>query len=433
MSTPTVQPASEPIYTKGNWFWQGEERFLIKGISYVPRKPGGDPYETESKIDPLDETRINELKRDIDVFRELGLNTIQVSALNPDNSYSKAMDLLADAGIYVLVTLFDDLKAPNHGPHNMTEVDPHMDTAPYYTTDRLKAALKIVDEMADYPNLIGFVVAAEAINMPALSKLAEVYRAAVLDLKAWLRVRGGRCPPVGVSINEVVMMKKDLLEYFTAGDRRERADFFAMDCWSWVHKSSFHISGWKSMVEFLGKYPVPMYLSAFGGRAGKPRLWQKIGCLYSPDMTGVFSGGCLYTYLESGNRYGIVYLRADGDIQRKDEFARLKTQYEKVNARTKDEQYTADCKDYETWVGVFPTHERWHATTNAPRAWHATSDVPRIPGGLESLIQELTDEKEWELVDKDVNVEVADYGDTSNGDVDRLTDQVGKLTVGKET
>ena len=422
MSAPTVQPASEPVYTKGNWFWRKDERFLIKGVSYIPRRPGGDPYETDSKIDPLDETRIDELIRDIVIFRELGINTIQVSALRPDKSYSQAMGLLADAGIYVLVTLFDDLKAPNHGPHNTTAINPHMDTAPYYTTDRLKPALKIVDDMASHPNLLGFVVAAEAINQPALSKLASVYRAGVRDLKAWLWQREGRCPPVGVSINSVPMLQKDLLEYFTAGDMHERADFFALDCWSWMNKSSFQISGWKGMVEWMEKYPAPMYLSAFGGRAGKPRLWEEIGCLYSPDMTGVFSGGCVYTYLESGNRYGIVHVRADGQIQRKDEFARLRAQYETVNARTRDEVYTADCKDYESWVGEFPGNERRHATTGAPRAWHATSDVPRVPGGLESLIQELKDEGEWELVDEEVPV-----------DVDQVTEQVSDWTLAEKT
>lgn len=432
MSVPPLQPATEPIYTKGNWFWRGEERFLIKGISYIPRTPDGQPYGTESKIDPLDETRLDELRRDIVVFRELGLNTIQVSALKQKKSYGKAMQLLADAGIYVLVTLFEDLKTPDRGDNTTAPINPQMDTAGYYTADRLMPALKIIDEMADYPNLLGFVVAAEAISMPALSKLAEVYRAAVRDLKTWLRLRNGRSPPVGVSINDVVMLQRDLLEYFIAAHGSERVDFFALDCWGWVNKSSFRISGWKNLVESLEKYPVPMYLSAFGGHAGKPRLWQEIGCLFSPDMTGVFSGGCLYTYFEYGNRYGIVKVRAEGEVQRKEEFVRLKAQYEKVNTRTRKEIYTADCKDYEGWVGEFPGHETRHAVTDVPREWHATSDVPRVSGGLEGLIQELKDEKEWELIDTDTQVEETDDQEPKNMDVDDLTNKVSKLAVNRE-
>jgi hypothetical protein len=413
MSNTTSQAANEPISTKGTWFWRGDERLLIKGISYIPRTPGGDPWSTESKVDPLDESRLGELKRDISVFRELGLNTIQVSALRPGKDYSKAMNLLADAGIYVLVTLFEDFPAPD-------EVGPSLDTTPYYTTDLLKPALKVVDEMANYPNLLGFVVGAEAINRPEVSKLAEIYRAAVRDIKTWLRARGGREPPVGVSINDSPMIKRDMLEYFTAGDSLERVDFFAMDSWGWVYKSSFQISGWKTIVEAYGKYPVPMYLSAFGGHAGKKRLWEEIGCLFSPDMTGVFSGGCAYTYFEGGNRYGIV--KATGhEVRNKDEYARLREQFGVVNRRTQDEVFAAECKDYEGWEGAFP---------EAGQRWHAMPRLPQIHEGLDNLILELKDEKEWDLVDVNEVVE----GSTATGEaVDRLSEHVGELNIVRES
>jgi hypothetical protein len=416
MSRTTSQAANGPVYTKGNWFWQGEERFLIKGISYIPRTPGGSPWGTESKVDPLDEGRIGELKRDVAVFRELGLNTIQVSTLKSGKDYSKAMNLLADAGIYVLVTLFDDFPAPDH----TKDKGPNLDTTAYYTADLLKPALQAVDEMADYPNLLGFVVGVEAINRPEVSKLAEVYRATVRDVKTWLRARGGRRPPVGVSINDRPMIKRDMLEYFTAGDNLERVDFFAMDSWGWVYKSSFQISGWKTMVEAYGKYPVPMYLSAFGAHAGKRRLWEEIGCLFSPDMTGVFSGGCLYTYFEHGNRYGIV--KAMGhEVKNKDEYARLRGQFEAVNQKVQDEVFTAQCKDYESWEGACPqTGQRWHPKPG----------LPQVEQGLETLILELMDEKEWDLVDTNEAVEA---GDTNGEAVEQLTEHLSKMSVPKES
>ena len=417
MSNPTSLAANEPIYTKGNWFWRGEERFLIKGISYIPRIPGGNPWSPETKLDPLDESRIGELRRDIAVFRELGLNTIQVSALRPNKDYSVAMNLFADAGIYVLATLFEDFQASNP---STTQGDTVGNTARYYTADLLKPALKIADAMAVYPNLLGFVVGTDSMHMPAVSKVAEIYRAAVRDTKAWLRERDGRRPPVGISVSDIAMMKRDMLEYFTAGDRKDRADFFGMDSWGWVYKSSFQISGWKTMVEAYGKYPVPMYLSAFGGQAGKRRLWEEIGCLYSPDMTGVFSGGCVYTYFDYGNKYGIV--KATGhEVKNRQEYARLRVQLEVVNRRAQNEVWTAECKDYESWEGAFPeTGQRWHAKPG----------LPQVEQGLESLMQEMKDEEEWDLVDAS---EVGEDGSAIDEAVDHLTEHIGKSSIAKES
>lgn len=388
MSEGVTQHLDVPIRTKGNWFWQGEERFLIKGISYLPRMPGSEPYGVEGRIDALDESRLEQLKYDIEVFKELGLNAIQVSALDPTKAHGKAMELLADAGIYVLVTLLEEALSDNDETGSGTNSDPNIDGATQYSADLMKPVLKVVDDMANYSNLLGFVVAVDSIKMNTTTSVAKSYRAAVRDIKAYLRLRSGRCPPVGVSISDQMMWGSLKLEYFTAGNVEERVDFFAMDCWGWAHKSSFQISGWKNMVEHFSKYPVPMYMSAFGSVVGKPRLWQEIECLFSPDMTGVFSGGCLYTYLEYGNRYGIVKPALKG-VRRKPEFEELKNHFGVVNARSLKELYTAECKDYESWSGEFPqTGERWLAT----------SDIPEMQGGLERLLQEIQDEKEEKIV-----------------------------------
>jgi 1,3-beta-glucanosyltransferase GAS5 len=391
MSLVASAQQTDPVSTKGNWFWKDDERFLIKGISYLPYHVSGEG--TKSRSDPLDDARLDDLKRDIEIFHELGLNTIQISGLSPGKSYRKAMELLSSAGIHVLVTLLQDFNAGPPGPYPEVEDD----SARYYTPSLLRPALQIADEMAIYPNLLGFVIAAEAVRHHGNSKLAEVYSAVVRDLKAFLRQRRGRCPPVGVSVNDVMMLKKYMLEYFTAGALRSRADFFAMDSWGWANKSSFQVSGWKGMVEAFGRYPVPMYLSAFGARVGKARLWEEIGCLYSSDMTGVFSGGCLYTYLESGNRYGVVQARGDG-VERKKEFEQLKTQFHKVNLRDEGEVDDGECKDYEGWRGEFPEPDQ---------RWNATSVLPVLEDGLESLIQDMSAEKE------DRETEIATKGEAT--------------------
>lgn len=414
MSKDTVQVANEPIYTRGNWFWRNGERFLIKGISYIPRTFGGDSQGPPSNLDPLDESRLDDLRRDIPILQELGLNTVQVTALKPGKDYSKAMHLLANAGIYVLVTLFEDFQAPDH----TVETGANLDTAALYTTDLLKPALEIVDALADDPNLLGFVVAVEAINRPDITKLAELYRAAIRDIKLWLHDRGSRIPPVGASINDIAMLKRPLLEYFTAGAVHSRADFFGTDNWGWCHRSSFQVSGWKNNVEASAAYPVPMYLSAFGARTGKKRLWEEVRCLYSPDMTGVFSGGCAYTFLECGNGYGVVRARGR-EVVRKEEFERLSERFGIVNRRAQGEVFREECKDYEGWEGAFPeTGERWHAK----------AVLPQVSGGLESLMLELKDEKEWLLISAD---EINDRGDANDEAVEGLAENVDQMAISK--
>ena len=396
-TTPPI-PAMEPICTKGSWFWQGEQRFLIKGTSYLPRLPGGKPFGTESQVDPFDEARISELKRDIEIFKEIGLNTIQVSHLDPSKNHGKAMDLLAEAGIYVLVTICDELDTPSFKYRDQNRCDPNFDVGSYYTEALLKRALKVVDELSSYPNALGFTISGDVIKHVEETKMAEVCRAAVRDVKAFLAMRGGRCPPVGISVKGIRLLWTHMLQYFTAGRSQDRVDFFAPGCWSWAHPSDFRISGWESMVRVLEKYPVPMFFAAYGTNVNG-RVWEEVGCLYSPYMTGVFSGGCLYTYFEDGSRYGVVELTDEGAVRRKAEFVLLKQQFRMVGRRKQADLYLGSAKDYEHWVGEFQR--------TAQNRWLATSEAPSVSGGLDWLVEDLKDEQEWELVGKESQSESA--------------------------
>lgn len=397
--------ALEPVHTKGNAFWRGNERFLIKGISYRLFQPTEDsPGRRGPEIDLLSERRLDDLKRDIAMFRELGLNTIQVAALDPSNNHEKAINLLAEAGIYVLVKICDDIEHPDV---QQPGFDSDFDTTPYYPGKLLTSTLKVVDDMADYPNLLGFVVSSNALRQPLISKIAEVSRAAITDVKHYLRLREGRKPPVGISVSDLLQIKLDMLKYFTAGASQDRADFHSLDCWSWAHKSSFQISGWKNMVEAFAYNPAPMFLAAFGSYTGRPRLWEDVECLYSRDMTAVFSGGCVYTYFtETGANYGLVRIDKYREAHKKPEFERLKQHFHVVNQRAPEELYSAETKDYESWQGDFPTMQdsdpRW------PRqSWYATSNVPTFSGDWMELLQELQDAK---LRGEMANLSLADDG-----------------------
>jgi len=54
-----------------------------------------------------------------------------------------------------------------------------------------------------------------------------------------------------------------------------------------------------------------MLLGEYGTSFGRRRPWDEVSCLYSPDMTGVYSGGFAYTLLEANNGYGVVEIDTD--------------------------------------------------------------------------------------------------------------------------
>ena len=140
-------------------------------------------------------------------------------------------------------------------------------------------------------------------------------------------------------------------------------------------------------------------------------------------MTGVFSGGCAYTYFEHGNNYGIVKPTDDG-IEKKPEFELLKSQFKTVNNRTIYQLYTADVKDYEHWIGDFPEQRA--------NRWYASSDIPTVPGGLDSLVQDLTDEREWEVVDRGV-ISESTRNDSDQRSPDDLVKELSKVKVREDT
>jgi hypothetical protein len=49
-------------------------------------------------------------------------------------------------------------------------------------------------------------------------------------------------------------------------------------------------------------------LSEYGTNSGDPRTFHDIAKLYSPPLTAVFSGGCVYEFWQGSNRYGLVLL-----------------------------------------------------------------------------------------------------------------------------
>ena len=162
------------------------------------------------------------------------------------------------------------------------------------------------------------------------------------------------------------------MKYFSAGPKSDRADFFAQDCFSWCGPSTYQISGWRNLVEVAERATmIPMLLAEYGSNARSPRIFDEVLCLYSPDMTGVYSGGFVYTFIDTASRYGLVKIDGQGRRVKLKDFDTLKERFVSVNYGDAADMAMNNIKPYEQWIGEFPP-------TND--TWQATSDIPPFPG-----------------------------------------------------
>ncbi|KAI5864458.1 glycolipid anchored surface protein [Durotheca rogersii] len=301
-----------PITVGGRYFWRGNERFLVNGVlyqKYVDPAEHGD-MGMEMPADPLADDSLEDLRKSIPLFKELGLNTIFVPYIDSSKNHDAAMTMLAEAGIYV----FANLSSPDCGANRAALFKP-------YTADLLERYLRAVDSIAHYPNTLGLSVAHGAIGDFSCVNAAPVIRAIVRDVKRYLTLRtssamgagewGQRlqrgATPVGISCSDALSLLKVQYDYFCAGSSDEAADFFAFNNFSWAGKSNLWDSGYNRLIKMFSGSPVPVFISGYGAYLGLRRLFHETRAIYSPPMVDVFSGGIVYEFINHHNSgYGLV-------------------------------------------------------------------------------------------------------------------------------
>lgn len=171
----------------------------------------------------------------------------QIDFIDPTKSHDAAMDLLAEAGIYVIavssfVRSFVHPCLPNlmyrliH-EQNQCLSTPHRtirSSAPNesYIAELLQSFFRAVDCLAAYTNTLGVVVANGVINSFPSVIAAPVVRAVTRDVKRYMviaaELSGQRVLPVGVSSGHVIALTRLQFEYFSAGDEAEAIDFYSV-------------------------------------------------------------------------------------------------------------------------------------------------------------------------------------------------------------
>ncbi|CAN8105609.1 unnamed protein product [Discula destructiva] len=308
------------VTQEGNAFWADGKRFYMRGVAY---QPGGAADPSDPLLD------ISGLKRDIENFKKLGVNTLRIYTIDNSASHDEGMGLLADAGIYLAL----DVNTPHFSLNRA-------DVFQSYNEKYLQSIFATVDAFATYSNTLLFFSGNEVINDLETTSVAPYIRAVTRDIKNYINARAYRAIPVGYSSADVAENIELQLQYFDCGDESSATDFFAFNDYSWCDPSDFITSGWQAKVEKYSGYNIPMFFSEFGCIEAE-RAWGEVASIYSTNMSSVFSGGIAYEYSYETNGYGIVEI-VDGKITTNEDFDQLADAFAAVTDPAGDGGYTAN-------------------------------------------------------------------------------------------
>ena len=230
-------------------------------------------------------------QRDIPYLQQLQTNAIRVYALDPTKNHDDCMNMLADAGIYVIA----DLSAPGA---SIDRSDPSWNTQLYsrYTA--------VVDSMAKYTNTLGFFAGNEVANNASYTESAAFVKAAVRDMKSYIKAKNYRTIGVGYANNDDPETRVNLADYFNCGDPSTSVDFWGYNVYSWCGDSTYQQSGYADRVAQFANYDVPVFFAEYGCNTQGTRTFQEVGTIYSSPMDQVWSGGIVYMYFQEANDYG---------------------------------------------------------------------------------------------------------------------------------
>ncbi|KAI9503684.1 1 3-beta-glucanosyltransferase gel4 [Coemansia spiralis] len=298
--------ALDPIEIKGSKFFNSKtgEQFFFKGIAYQPRTGLKSP-----NPDPLAD--VDGCKRDIPIFKELGINSIRVYDVDYNNDHDKCMNMLEDAGIYLLL----DIPSPDYSINR---------AQPYWDHDLMKQWVAKVDTFSKYSNLLAWIAGNEVANDVDSTPSAAFVKAAIRDMKAYMKNKGLKTP-IGYVDNDDMNIRMNLINYFNCGDEDTRADFYGINTYRWCGSATFESSGYSDITKNMTGYSIPSLLTEFGCNLVRPRTFTDLKSLYGSDMAGTFSGGILYEYSEEDNGYGIVKVSyGDSKVEKNEDFDNFK-------------------------------------------------------------------------------------------------------------
>lgn len=343
----------QTIYKYGRkFFYSNGTEFLIIGIAYQSPLEAGD---SRHYRDPLAEPKA--CSRDLQYFKELGINTLRVYTIDPSYDHSYCMNLFARSGIYVIL----DLSEPRN---SINSADPS------WNLKLFSRYSKVIDAMHHYPNLLGFFAGNEVILDTENTHSAPFVKAAVRDVKSYIKYKGYREILVGYATNDHQFTRIPVANYFACGDFNTIVDFFGINIYEWCEPTSYETSGYRDRVEDFRHYNVPLFFSEYGCNIvnGKPgvRTFQQVSHIYSEKMMSVFSGGIVYEWFQNVNDYGLVNLNLDNSISPRQDYWNLRKQLSLIRPKL------ATSSNYNPI-------EKPPICPSVDQYWSASTNLPPIP------------------------------------------------------
>lgn len=358
-----------PIEIIGSKFFNSKtgEQFFLKGVAYQPTivTESWNPsiLNSETKfVDPLAEPSL--CLRDLPFFEKLNVNTLRVYSIDTERNHDVCMEALANSGIYVLI----DLSEPDYSIER---------NQPSWDVPIFERYTAVVDVMQKFPNVLGFFAGNEVTNDETNTNASPFVKAAIRDVKDYIRVKGYREIPVGYSSNDDASTRDSLAKYFACGGEGT-ADFYGINMYEWCGYSSYATSGYRERTLEFSNYPIPVFLSEFGCNTVRPRPFTEVSALFGPKMSPVWSGGLVYMYFEEENGYGLVEIDKSGSVHELEDFKYLQRAYKDTTPHgTTKEKYLRDTNFAISAQSIECPVEA--SAANSPNIWKASIEMPPSP------------------------------------------------------
>ena len=201
------------------------------------------------------------------------------------------MQMLQDAGIYLIADLGQPSLSINRD-------------SPAWNEELYARYTSVIDSLHNYTNVLGFFAGNEVSNNATNTNASAFVKAAVRDMKAYIKRNNYRTIGVGYATNDDPSIRANLPEYFNCGTVDSSIDFWGYNIYSWCGDSSYHNSGYDVRTEQFSNYSVPSFFAEYGCNKPEPRKFSEVQALYGDQMTPVWSGGIVYMYFQEANNFG---------------------------------------------------------------------------------------------------------------------------------
>ncbi|KAG7802073.1 hypothetical protein KL944_002450 [Ogataea haglerorum] len=340
LALPTIDVVSNKFFYSNNG-----SQFYVKGVAY--QKNTENATDDATYVDPLADE--DACKRDIPYLQNLGINVIRVYAVDASKDHDGCMSLLEDAGIYVI----SDLSTPNESIQT---------TSPSWTVDLYNRYATVIDMFQSYDNVLGFFAGNEVITNKTNTDAAPFVKAAIRDMKQYMKDNNYRDIPIGYSANDDAGTRVPSADFFSCGDDDVKADFYGINMYEWCGNATFSSSGYEARTKEFSNLTIPIFFSEYGCNNVRPREFTEVQAIYSDEMTDVWSGGIVYMYFQEENDYGLVSIK-DNTVSTLADYTNLKSELENIDPTTASASAASQSA---TELSCPTSQSNWKAATDLP-------------------------------------------------------------------